>query len=145
MGTHTVSEHTDMNGLWSGLYDYGGLIPTLVRFTAWFDDQDGVLTGSSLEENTFADPILEDLTAELTGARSALDVSFTKRYAPVPGVHDFPIRYSGFADSAFTEVVGEWRFDHRGDLSGHFVLHRSSSGVSAKATRARLEALKTGG
>ncbi len=129
-----MGAHRDMNGLWSGWYDYTGFSDP-VPFTAWFDEVAGRLSGSILEPNTFAEDGLEDLEALIDGERGGLIVSFEKTYCAGQGAHALPIRYEGHADSDFEIVVGEWGFILGGFGSGRFQLTRSSRGVSDAVLR----------
>ncbi|MEP7211361.1 MAG: hypothetical protein ABI740_11030 [Alphaproteobacteria bacterium] len=126
----SFSRDSDLTGLWSGEYWYGGAgQPT--PFTAHFVDADGSLTGTTLEPNSFADPSLGELSATLRGSRGDLSVRFVKLYDPAPGVHQSPITYSGTVDANFTMIDGEWSI--AGVHSGHFVLVRVSRGAQAEA------------
>lgn len=124
-----MGKRPDMNGLWTGWYDYTGFSDP-VPFTAWFDDVDGRLSGTMLEPNTFAEDALEDLEAQISGERGGLVISFDKTYCPDQGAHGLPIRYEGHADSDFEMVVGEWHFELGGYGSGRFQLSRASRGLS---------------
>lgn len=134
-----MSDAKDMNGLWTGWYSYQAMEHHSVPVTVWFDEASGVLTGTMLEPNTFADPAIEELSAELAGMRAGSEVIFTKRYFSAPGVHDEPIRYQGVVDDAFEYIAGSWRFDDPRMLPGVFELRRSSKGVS-EALRRKAEA-----
>lgn len=130
----TYSRDTDLTGLWSGEYWYGGTgQPT--PFTAHFVDAGGALTGTTLEPNTFADPDLSELSATLRGSRGELSARFVKLYDPAPGVHQAPILYSGAIDPNFTMIDGEWSFGAVTGVggSGRFVLVRVSRGAVAEA------------
>jgi hypothetical protein len=101
-----MSGAADMSGLWSGVYFYGG--DDGVSFTAWIEDMSGVLSGTTLEPNTFAPSALEELEAHINGSREGADVEFKKLYAPSTGIKQPAIVYRGKADTAFTTVVGTW-------------------------------------
>ena len=119
------SRDSDLTGLWSGEYWYGGAgIPT--PFTAHFVEAEGSLTGTTLEPNTFADPGLVELSASLRGSRSDLSLRFVKLYDQAPGVHQRPIHYIGAIDPNFTMIDGEWSFGGGFSHSGRFVLMRIS-------------------
>lgn len=124
-----MGERHDMNGLWSGWFDYTGFSDP-VPFTAWFDDVGGALTGTILEPNTFAEDMLEDLESEIAGERGGLIVSFDKTYREGQGAHRMPIRYEGEADEDFEVIMGEWRFYRGGYGSGRFQLSRASRSIS---------------
>ncbi len=132
-----MTDHRDMNGIWSGRYDYVGG-SEVVKFTAWLDDSGGTLSGTILEPNTFVASHDEDLAADIEGARLALDISFTKTYQPGSGAHDMALIYSGTVDKAFTLLRGTWVF-LEGPLfnKGSFEMSRTSVGIE----RARLVSL----
>jgi hypothetical protein len=125
----------DMNGLWSGEYRYPGAMPP-VRFTAWFADDGGVLSGTTLEPNTFAPTPAEELGASLTGGRAGADVHFDKIYDPHTGIVQGPITYIGLANADFTRLVGTWSF-RSGGPAGRFSLSRVYS-AAAKAKSVRI-------
>lgn len=134
----------DMNGLWSGWYDYAGLSEP-VSFTAWFDETRGILSGTILEPNTFGDPSLDDLHADITGAREGYDVAFIKLYRPDQGAHGQDIRYEGVADSDFNRVRGVWSIDAAESVAGRFELARSSRSISEAILRRVLAPVGAGG
>lgn len=127
--TIAFSRDTDLTGLWSGEYWYGaGAMPT--PFSAHIIDAGGSLSGTTLEPATFGAPGLTELSADISGARGALSVRFTKRYHPAPGVHQTPIIYAGTVDDKLTMIDGDWR---AGATQGRFVLVRASRGTKAAA------------
>jgi hypothetical protein len=126
-GNGAFSRNSDLTGLWSGEYWYGGPGgPT--PFSAHLIDSLGTISGTTLEPNTFAHPGLIELSADISGARGELSVRFTKIYHPAPGVHRDPIFYSGVVDPNFTMIDGDWRFAD--GFSGRFVLVRVSRGAA---------------
>jgi hypothetical protein len=135
--TH-FSRDSDLTGLWSGEYWYAGQgKPT--PFSAHIVDTAGSIEGTTLEPNTFAHPGLIELSASLTGTRGELSVRFVKLYHPAPGVHHFPIYYSGTVDPAFTIIDGDWTFNTAGEPTGRFVLVRVSRGAKAAAVERKAE------
>jgi hypothetical protein len=125
--TVAFSRDTDLTGLWSGEYWYGaGAMPT--PFSAHIIDSGGSITGTTLEPATFGAPGLTELSADISGARGALTVRFTKIYHPAPGVGRHAIIYTGTVDERFTLIDGDWR---TGGTAGRFVLVRASRGVQA--------------
>ena len=136
--TAEFSSSSDLTGLWSGEYWYGGAgQPT--PFTAHFVDTDGSLTGTTLEPNTFADPGLGELSATLRGARGDQSVRFVKLYDPAPGVHRSPIHYAGSVDAEFTMIDGGWSIAGAEGGSGRFVLVRVSRGAQTEAVERKEE------
>lgn len=129
---NAFSRDTDLTGVWSGAYWYGGAsMPT--PFTAHIIETGGSLSGTTLEPATFGAPGLTELSADIKGARGGLNVNFTKVYHPAPGVHRDPIAYSGVVDAKLTSIEGDWRLP--GGFSGSFVLVRASRGVKAKRAK----------
>lgn len=133
-----MSSHSDLNGIWSGVYHYPSFAGEMsVAFTAWLDDLSGCLSGSILETNTFAEGGPAELSAEVSGQRSGVEIQFEKRYLDGQNAHDQVIFYAGSADPDFTYVSGEWRFPNLAYAQGTFAMSRSSDGHEARAERAR--------
>lgn len=132
-----MSTHSDMNGIWSGRYEYFGR-GEAVKFTAWFDDQNGALSGTIMEPNSFVPEASEDLQSSISGSRHALEVEFIKQYDTDSGAHDLPIVYSGTVDKDFTLLRGVWVFpDDPQFQKGQFEMSRASVGIE----HARLHSL----
>lgn len=127
-----MAKSLDMNGIWSGMYNYDDIDLT-VKFTAWLDDQGTVLGGSTMEPNTFLPEGPEDLSAIVEGARSGLDIAFEKTYDPTTGVSQPPVVYEGEANTDFTEVRGVWRFDRPNFPTGAFRLIRMAEGLATQS------------
>jgi hypothetical protein len=131
-GASAFSHDSDLTGLWSGEYWYAGVsFPT--PFTAHIIDTAGSISGTTLEPNTFANPGLSELSADIDGARGALSVRFTKLYHRAPGVHQMPVFYAGVVDEKFTMIDGDWTFHKPSEVTGRFVLVRVSRGSVAAA------------
>ena len=131
-----MTQHVDMNGLWSGSYSYD-LIDSPVRFTAWIDDQSGALGGTIAEPNTFVRGGPDDLEANIKGSRLGVVIDFVKTYSISSDVHLDPIFYEGEANRGFTEVRGVWRIKSDGMRPGKFTLTRISHGMEAAASKHR--------
>ncbi|MEO0881784.1 MAG: hypothetical protein AAFY34_03535 [Pseudomonadota bacterium] len=131
-----MAKSTDMNGIWSGMYNYDDFDMT-VKFTAWLDDQAGILGGTTMEPNTFMPDGPDDLMAVVKGARSALDVAFQKSYDQSTGIVQPTLIYEGESNRDFTEVRGVWRFDEPLKVAGEFRLIRMAEGVASKLARMR--------
>ncbi|MEM9668584.1 MAG: hypothetical protein AAF950_06625 [Pseudomonadota bacterium] len=131
-----MAKSTDMNGIWSGMYNYDDFDMT-VKFTAWMDDQNGVLGGTTMEPNTFVPEGPEDLMAVIEGARSILDVAFRKTYDQTTGIIQPTLIYEGEANKDFTEVQGVWRFDEPLKVAGEFRLIRMAEGIASKLASLR--------
>ena len=125
-----MSAYENMNGLWTGWYAYKLVIEERVPITVWFNEAAGVLSGTMLEPNTFANPAIEELSADINGSRAGTAIVFTKLYHPTDGVHQEPITYLGQVEAGFEQIYGEWTFNQQGMISGTFELLRSSRGVS---------------
>ena len=139
-----MTEHQDMNGIWSGRYEYSGY-GEAVKFTAWIDDQEGALSGTILEPNTFVLSHAEDLQADINGSRMALEVEFTKTYETGSGAHQRPITYSGTVDKAFTLLRGSWVFPEDPAFArGIFEMSRASVGIESARLRSLLASVERG-
>lgn len=136
-GSFGFTRETDLTGLWSGEYRYPGE-PRPTPFSAHITETLGSLSGTTLEPATFGGPGLTELSADISGLRTNLNVRFTKIYHPAPGVHDTPIYYVGTADETLTSIEGAWRFSS--GFVGSFVLVRASRNVAARAARAKASA-----
>ncbi|MEL7480562.1 MAG: hypothetical protein AAGJ29_03295 [Pseudomonadota bacterium] len=136
-----MGKSTDMNGIWSGMYNYDQVDMT-VKFTAWLDDENGALGGSVMEPNTFVDGGPDELMAKIKGVRSGLDLAFSKVYHKDLGIRQPPLRYEGEANADFTEVRGVWRFDAPDLMRGQFRLIRMVEGMAGRLLRARAETVK---
>ena len=133
-----MASYSDMNGIWSGRYEYSGR-GEAVKFTAWFDDQNGALSGTILEPNTFAASTAEDLQASISGTRTGLEIEFTKTYDEGSGAHTQQLIYSGSADKAFTLLRGTWTFpDGPMFNKGIFEMSRASVGIESARMRGLL-------
>lgn len=129
-----MSQTSDMSGLWSGIYFYGA--DAGVPFSAWIDEADGALSGTTLEPNTFAATSAEELEANITGTRRGVSVEFTKIYAPSTGIRQPPLIYRGDVNGDFTEVTGRWAFSSLGAPSGRFKLSRLKSSAAVREEKA---------
>lgn len=136
-----MADAKDMNGLWSGMYEYKTAREP-VRFTAWFDDRSGVLGGTISEPNTFVAGGPEELDARIAGVRDGLVVDFIKTYSRSSSAHQSPIQYEGEADSAFTQVRGVWRLGGRDRSDGRFSLSRVTLGLERALAKPRLAEVK---
>ena len=132
-----MAQHVDMNGLWTGSYSYD-LIGDPVVFSAWIDDQNGVLGGTISEPNTFVQNGPEDLQAIIKGSRHGVLIDFIKTYTIASGASQEGIFYEGEANRAFTEVRGTWRFPSPAILPGKFVLSRLTHGLEKAAAKRRV-------
>ncbi|MEM6410035.1 MAG: hypothetical protein AAF683_00705 [Pseudomonadota bacterium] len=131
-----MAKSSDMNGIWSGMYNYNDIDMT-VKFTAWLDDQNSVIGGTTMEPNTFAPEGPDDLMAIIEGARAGLDVAFQKTYEASSGVVQTPVFYEGEVDPDFKEVRGVWRFEAPERTSGEFRLIRMAEGMASKLAQIR--------
>ncbi|MEM6627500.1 MAG: hypothetical protein AAF719_12415 [Pseudomonadota bacterium] len=128
----------DLTGIWSGKYWYDGGGDS-VPFTADIVESSGRFSGTTMEPNTFADIIYEELSADIAGAREGAKLRFTKVYHPIGGAHQAPIFYEGQFDEALTLISGEWSLrDAYGMHAGQFSLSRAVRGaLSASRSAAK--------
>ena len=100
-----------LSGLWTGRYWYMSSnqhIPATVPFSAVILDSDGIVTGTTLEPNSFANNNLSELTATIDGQQQDGMIDFMKIYDLLPDVHQYPIDYTGDIDEDWTRIVGGW-------------------------------------
>jgi len=114
----------DLSGLWGGMYWYPDSVVEPVSFSAWLSVIDGVLTGTTLEPNTFLLNGPEELGAKLTGSASVTRVQFSKAY---PDVEQPPVIYSGAPSEDGNKISGSWRFRDLGYYSGGFEMTRTTA------------------
>lgn len=126
-----MATYRDLSGIWTGSFKYSIVHMRGVTFTAWIDDTNGVLGGTILEPNTFANSTADELSATLSGTRTGLDVAFSKQYDPGQGTHGFTIRYLGKVNSDFTVMMGRWQISGDFGASGNFELSRQSGAFEA--------------
>jgi len=131
-----MSGFSDLNGLWTGSFGYSVSGMAAVSFTVWLDEKDGNIGGTIMEVNSFAASPAEDLSSTINGARSGLELAFTKLYDAGQGAHDTPIHYAGKINRDFTWIVGRWRIPSESNWSGPFEMSRQS-GTLEKAKRTR--------
>ena len=110
---------TDLSGAWDGTYAYPSALEP-VPFRAELRDHDGRLSGEIVEPAPLYLPP-GDLTALVTGARSASHVRFTKVYDLLEHFRD-PVLYEGIVDEEECEIAGSWTISP--GWSGTFVMTR---------------------
>jgi hypothetical protein len=125
----TKPSFSSLTGYWAGAYLYSRApgAPS-VPFNATIEDLAGQLLGEIDEPNTFADPAVARLTADLVGTRNGQDVRFVKSMSGAGGAnHD--IVYAGTVTADFMRIDGEWRIP--GDWSGQFWMTRIDGAMAA--------------
>ena len=135
--------HSTAAGIWSGRYWYLHIQPEnglIVPFSAFISETDGMLSGTTLEPNSFVENGMMELSAALSGMREDGIVEFVKVYDSAPDVHDMPIIYEGEMDSDGMRIFGGWTLESDdGAFAGGFELVRASHASSM--TRAAALAL----
>ena len=126
--------HSKAAGIWSGRYWYLHTNPEnalVVPFSAFINEVDGLLSGTTLEPNSFAENGMLELGAALSGAREDRAVEFIKVYDSAPDVHDMPIIYEGELDDDGARIIGGWTLETiDGGFAGGFELVRASHASS---------------
>lgn len=123
-----MSSLRDMNGIWSGMYDYHQN-DDVVKFTIWIDDQNQTLAGSMTQPNTFLLGAGDELTADIKGIRDGYDFQFGKHYRDLNVEKPASVFYTGIIADGFMEARGTWQIPHEPDSSGNFALIRMTGGV----------------
>lgn len=95
------------SGVWAGEYGYDGA-GNMVPFQASFTAKGAGFTGGTIEPNTFGDPGVLFLTANVSGAAAAGgEVNFVKTYDGTGG-QSHSVEYAGEYDSSGC-IEGIWR------------------------------------
>jgi hypothetical protein len=130
-----VKKHHSLTGMWSGAYRYpwSHSDAEAVPFNARIEETGENITGEIDEPNTYADPSAPRLYAAIVGARTGLDVRFTKQMDGTGGAAH-AIFYDGAADSELSRIDGRWRL--RDGFSGTFFMERADAGAAVAASRA---------
>ena len=111
LGPVTAAHSDDqLNGMWSGAYDYGDQIgPQAVWFSVVFEGQGDEVKGRSLEVQTFGSEPSIGLSANLKGLSSGGVISLIKQYDGSGGQqHAVHLRLTYDANG---NLVGEWMVD----------------------------------
>lgn len=134
----------DLSGDWTGVFDYGLEGRDAVPFTATLMDVGGVVWGETQEPNTFAQDAGDELTAEVSGTRSRLEVHFRKAYLGSPKGGRDPIHYTGHISAGGKRIEGQWRINVPGvPFGGPFVMTRITGvEVTREATKEAEVALR---
>ena len=124
----------DLSGPWMGRYNYVTRAQPPVAFNAMLQDENGNISGETLEPNSISELQFDSLIAGVIGVREGTLVRFTKSYSDF----DAPkIDYEGRINSAFTRVDGTWRFPTDPAIHGTFVLIRDAVAAESSARRTR--------
>lgn len=124
-----------LTGPWMGRYNYVSATMKPVAFNATLLDEDGNISGETIEPNTFADQNLDALIAGIIGVREETWLRFTKSYSDFDGPK---IDYEGRVNATFTRVDGTWSFPATPWHHGTFVLIRDAVAVDAERRRTRV-------
>jgi len=124
-----MTDANDIAGYWTGWYAYGTAADDQrIPFSAFLESVAELeFTGTTLEPNTFAAPMLRELSADVMGEMAGESVIFEKLYHPGPEVHQAHIQYLGRLSDEASRIFGEWHVGTGEDfLSGHFEMVRLS-------------------
>jgi hypothetical protein len=98
------------SGVWTGYFGYEGTAST-VQFQARFTASGAAFSGATIEPNTFGDPGVLFLTANISGAADAAGrVSFVKTYDGTGG-QSHSVRYAGAYEPSGACISGTWTID----------------------------------
>lgn len=110
-----------LSGDWIGEYAYEEPGRAAVPMTVTLSASSGVLSGRTVEHNTFVPSGLEQLRASIVGeATTGGRVGFMKTYDAGGATHS--VLYTGKLDDARGEITGRWRTS---TLTGTFTLTRN--------------------
>ena len=129
------AERLTLPGPWMGRYNYASAAMKPVAFNATLFDEEGNISGETIEPNTFSDQPLDALMAGIIGVREETWLRFTKSYSDFEGSS---IDYEGRINATFTRVDGTWSFPTTPRHHGTFVLIRDAVAVDAQRRRTRV-------
>ncbi len=122
-----------VSGLWSGKYWYSKScmqIPSTVAFSAHFLEEQEVVSGITLEPNTFVLSEFAELAGDIDGKRKGDQISFDKHFNEIPGLSDYEVCYSGVIEENDTRITGTWNVTTESILlDGGFELARVSTAL----------------
>jgi hypothetical protein len=105
-----------LSGVWVGYYGYDA-DPNKVEFQMKLRPAGSGFSGASVEDNTFGDPSVLFLTANISGSLGAgRAVIFTKTYDGTGG-QSHSVQYNGVLSASGKCISGKWRI---GQGSGPF-------------------------
>ncbi len=116
-----MSGAADLNGRWTGVYNYPGALPP-VGFEAELRDEGGSITGTISEPAEGSLGIAGTLHSIVEGSREGAAVSFTKMYEDEEWMPE-PVFYSGTVQPDGNEISGRWEIP--GQWSGTFLMVRN--------------------
>ena len=119
----------DLNGQWSGIYNYPALYPPNT-FEATIRDVGGVITGEISQPGEFFEPPGTVQRSMIEGNREGSSVRFVKFYDDLsrPTPH-----YHGVIQPGGDEIEGEWTIP--GNWSGTFLMVRGPSAAASVERR----------
>ncbi len=113
-----LAQGAGMSGVWIGYYGYDAN-PNEVEFQMKLRASGSGFSGTSVEDNTFGDPSVLFLTANIGGSIGAnRAVNFTKTYDGTGG-QSHSVRYSGLLSASGKCISGKWSI---GQDSGPFAM-----------------------
>lgn len=124
----------NLTGPWMGRYSYVTQALPPVAFNAVLSDQDGAISGETMEPNTFKSLDLDTLIAGIIGVREGNIVRWSKNYSDFDSSR---IEYDGTVNPTFTRVEGRWSFSDAPWDHGTFVLIRDTIAVSSEIKRSK--------
>ncbi|MEO0678033.1 MAG: hypothetical protein AAFR53_11345 [Pseudomonadota bacterium] len=123
-----------LTGPWMGRYNYVSRAVPPVAFNANLHDDNGDISGDTIEPNSFKGVDLDNLIAGIIGVREGRTVRFCKNYSDI----DAPrVDYEGKIDASFTRVEGTWSFPNAPWEHGTFVLIRDAVAAETGVRRMR--------
>lgn len=124
----------NLTGPWMGRYSYVTQVLPPVAFNAVLTDEDGAISGETMEPNTFKDLHMDTLIAGIIGVREGTMVRWSKNYSDFDGNR---IDYDGLVNPTFTRVEGRWAFSNAPWDHGTFVLIRDTIAVARETRRSK--------
>ncbi|AWW75474.1 hypothetical protein CD351_13640 [Erythrobacter sp. KY5] len=131
-----MSGSDNLTGEWDGTFAYpdvpeaGPVTPFLARLS----EAGGVLTGSVIEPNEFAEGTVR---ATVCGSRIGKSVHFAKTYHGAGWEYRQTVLYYGRLNDDGTRIAGEWQIDH---WRGPFEMTRDPLPAAEVSVRDKAEA-----
>ena len=120
-----------LNGIWSGCFYYDAAGQEGVTFSAWLSLQNGRISGTSLEPNTFIGQDKEELDANLSGHVDGEEIIFLKTYS---GIDQEPVYCEGTVCDQGQKISGKWYFNWPNEITGTFEMERKLAKAPARQT-----------
>lgn len=123
----------EISGVWTGKLQRDDDESTDISFSAWLNERDGRLSGSTLEPNTFVEGQGDELDAVLRGHIDQQDVVFIKSYN---GVDQEPVYFEGEIVDQGRRIIGKWYFGWPDEIVGSFEMSRDGQASGRAASTA---------